>query len=167
MLDRVQGVNGIQLHLFEQALHHIEQRAAKHLAALSGGTLGIELRLATEGRERLRQMVKVRGADGEFVVRDLRSLSGGQYRRQSLAMILAFAEFIGDRACRTNMLVLDEVLNGLDSEGRRRVAALLTGLGYESVFVVSHDDDVGGDFSTIDMVEKNGASSHVIIDAGV
>ena len=38
-------------------------------------------------------------------------------------------------------------------------------LGYESIFLVLHDEDVGGDFARTDVIEKRGTTSQVIVDS--
>eukprot|EP00741_Cyanophora_paradoxa_P025462 tig00000382_g24580.t1 len=49
-------------------------------------------------------------ADGSLAERALRQLSGGQWRRQGLALALAFADFCQQRTgIRSNLIVLDEV----------------------------------------------------------
>ena len=51
-----------------------------------------------------------------------------------------------------NVLVLDEALQHLDGEGRERVASVVRNINRESVFLVSHDQTVGGNFDAVDTV---------------
>lgn len=72
--------------------------------------------------DRVVKRASARAADGSFRDRSLSQLSGGQWRRCSLALELAFAELTRQRSrFSCNVLVLDEVLSQLDSHGRARV----------------------------------------------
>lgn len=72
--------------------------------------------------EQVQRRVWVRAGGGRFVERSLAQLSGGQWRRASLALALAFTELArrrGKLSC--NLLVLDEAMVHLDTHGRAKV----------------------------------------------
>lgn len=72
--------------------------------------------------DRVVKRASARAADGGFRDRSLSQLSGGQWRRASLALELAFAELARQQSrFSCNLLVLDEVLSQLDAYGRARV----------------------------------------------
>lgn len=76
--------------------------------------------------EKIVKSVIVRSADGKYRERGLSQLSGGQWRRVSMALDLAFAEIIRRKgALRCNLIVMDEVLTHLDSAGREAVGSVL------------------------------------------
>ena len=80
------------------------------------------LRLSMDG-DRVVKRASTRAADGGFRDRSLSQLSGGQWRRASLALELAFVELARQRGrLSCNLLVLVEVLSQLDSYGRARVS---------------------------------------------
>ena len=80
----------------------------------------------------------VRSADGKYRERGLSQLSGGQWRRVSMALDLAFAEIIRRKgSLRCNLIVMDEVLTHLDSSGREAVGSVLRSM-------VSSSDSRGG-----------------------
>eukprot|EP00981_Chlorochromonas_danica_P004005 scaffold760_cov178-Ochromonas_danica.AAC.7 len=61
--------------------------------------------------------------------RALSLLSGGQWRRVSLALDLAFTDMIRKKGfLRCNLLVMDEVLSHLDGQGREAVGSVLRAL---------------------------------------
>jgi hypothetical protein len=63
---------------------------------------------------------------GSLRERSLSQLSGGQWRRVSLALDLAFADYVRDRGIlRSNVLVMDEILTHLDATGRHAVGTVL------------------------------------------
>lgn len=93
---------------------------SRYLNALSDGAL--QLRLSMDG-DRVVKRASARAADGGFRDRSLSQLSGGQWRRASLSLELAFVELARQRGrFSCNLLVLDEVLSQLDSCGRERVS---------------------------------------------
>lgn len=95
-------------------------RHRRYLDALSDGAL--QLRLSMDG-DRVVKRASARAADGGFRDRSLSQLSGGQWRRASLSLELAFVELARQRGrFSCNLLVLDEVLSQLDSYGRERVS---------------------------------------------
>ena len=76
--------------------------------------------------EKIVKSVMVRSADGKYRERGLSQLSGGQWRRVSMALDLAFAEIIRRKGTlRCNLIVMDEVLTHLDSAGREAVGSVL------------------------------------------
>ncbi len=65
----------------------------------------------------------------DYKERALSQLSGGQWRRVSFALDLAFTEVIKRRGLlRCNILVLDEILTHLDAQGREAVGSVLKAL---------------------------------------
>lgn len=86
--------------------------------------------------DRVVKRASTRAADGGFRDRSLSQLSGGQWRRASLALELAFVELARQRGrFSCNLLVLDEVLSQLDSYGRARVSKrICTEVFYRGVF---------------------------------
>ena len=70
-----------------------------------------------------------------YTERSLAQLSGGQWRRVSLALDLAFADCVRRQGrLRSNVLVLDEVLTHMDRAGRARVGTVLKALAGPSSF---------------------------------
>jgi DNA repair exonuclease SbcCD ATPase subunit len=64
----------------------------------------------------------IRASDSELRERALAQLSGGQWRRVSMALDLAFAEAIRRKGTlRSNLIVMDEILTHLDAMGREAV----------------------------------------------
>ena len=124
-LDELFGRRGVQAFVYEVAVLELQARAGKFLAVLSDDALRLRLSLAAEDGLVDRALL-VRLADGSFAQRSLHQLSGGQWRRLSLALTLALSEAALDRAgARCNLLVLDEVMQHLDAEGCARVGRLL------------------------------------------
>jgi DNA repair exonuclease SbcCD ATPase subunit len=111
----------------------LQRITARYLQAIAGGDLSLRLELdCGEGGDRIVRRVLVRtgadGADGrpQFVERSLSSVSGGQWRRCSLAFTLGFAELCARRGrLQSSLLILDEPLTHLDPIGQAAVGEVL------------------------------------------
>lgn len=88
--------------------------------------------------------------------------SGGQLKKMTIATDLALMDLAATRARgNVDLLILDEVLDGLDREGRARVLILLQSLRARcnSIFVISHETDVAEVFEHVVTTTKtNGVS---------
>lgn len=120
-LSEVLGARGIQQFLFINVIRQIEEIANRYLTILAEG--GIQLSLQGEwDTEKIIKRVLVRAADGELRERGLAQLSGGQWRRVSMSLDLAFAEVVRRKgALRCGLIVMDEILTHLDASGREAV----------------------------------------------
>lgn len=127
-LVSVLGTRGIQNFVFQNVIAQLESITNAYLMVLAEG--GIQLALQGDGadEDRIVKTVWVRSKDsqGEYRERNLAQLSGGQWRRVSLALDFAFAELIRRRGVlRCNLMVMDEVLTHLDASGRESVGTVL------------------------------------------
>lgn len=131
------GPRGIQSYIFKGIISQIEVIANSYLEVLAAG--GIHLSLFDESEdytEKIMKSVWIRGnADGKLKERGLSQLSGGQWRRVSMALDLAFAELVRRKGVlRCNLIVMDEVLTHLDASGREAVGTVLRAM-------VAHSQD--------------------------
>lgn len=102
--------------------------------------------------------------------------AGGQWRRLSLALSLAFSECSLERTGTScNLLVLDEVMQHLDTEGCMRVGKLLEDLisrrltCFTTVLVIlqtSVGEELGDAFDEVDVIVKRSDCSSVQSIAG-
>ena len=115
--------------------------------------------------EKIERVIHAHLGDGSRVGRSLRQLSGGERRRCALALALAHADLSMSRGGVTcDLLVLDEVLQHLDSEGIARVAVALRSLEKNTVLLTSQADSTTAHlFDTVDRVFKQGGSSGVAL----
>jgi DNA repair exonuclease SbcCD ATPase subunit len=124
LLSDAFGTRGIQTYVLQNAVTVLSTLSQAYLDELSDGAQRLELSL--EASDRIHRQAFVRAGDGEYRERPLGSLSGGQWRRCSLALTLGFAELVARRGhLRPSLLVLDEPLTHLDSAGRANVGRLL------------------------------------------
>ncbi len=145
-----------------------------HDTLLAADSLRLELSL---GEQMVDRTLLVRSARGSYSRRSLQQLSGGQWRRLSLALSLAFSQASLQRTHTTcNLIVLDEVMQHLDSEGCVRVARLLESLvegdtaEFETALVILQTavgEELGDSFDQVDVVVKQRDSSFVKSAAGL
>lgn len=156
------GPKGIQNYIFSTALVQLETLSNDYLQVLAEGGMELSLRSDEEGEKIIKTvMMKHASADGVFYKeRALSLLSGGQWRRVSLALDLAFTDMIRKQGkLRCNLLVMDEVLSHLDGQGREAVGSILRALASPSRHRALKDGSTtaygGVDVvDTQDMVEK-------------
>lgn len=123
---------------------------------------------------------------GEQYERSLRQLSGGERRRLAIGLALAYADVSARRLnVQSNLLILDEALQHLDSEGIERVVSVLRAIeseyssssssGYDDVnnvlkktvlLTTQADSETEKMFDGVDAVVKNKNRSEVLIGRG-
>jgi DNA repair exonuclease SbcCD ATPase subunit len=153
---------GLPSYALDTVVPMISAAANRYLQILSDGDLSVEVTTTAElkgggTRESLDFRFLVEGAAGVMP-------SGGQWRKFGLAIDLALMDLVVAReGARIDLLLLDEVLDGLDAEGRARVVTLLRALREtrSSIFVVSHDPGLQEHFENVVRVTKRGGASVV------
>lgn len=126
-LSEAFGQRGIQTFVMQSAVSALESSAQAYLDELSDGAQILELSL--DAGDRINRRAWVRSAHGVPKERALSALSGGQWRRCSFALNLAFADLVARRAnFRPSLCVMDEPLTHLDQSGRACVGQVLRGL---------------------------------------
>lgn len=177
------GARGIQTYILTNAVFALQVATQMYLDELSDGLLRLEMNL--DSGDRIIRTISIQSSDGTWVQRPLSSLSGGQWRRCSLAISLGFSDLISRRGkFRSSLLVLDEPLTHLDSSGRDNVGKLLrkivkehkseelegslfTGLHVSTVLVILQDlaaEELAESFDCIDEVTKKAGFSKVSVD---
>jgi DNA repair exonuclease SbcCD ATPase subunit len=136
----------------------VAARANKYLEILADGDLRIKLDTLTtlKGggvREKLSFTTTVEGQQDV-------PMSGGQLKKVTLATDLALMDLLAKReGAAVDLLLLDEVLDGLDAAGRSRIMDLLSHLRSQrsTIIVISHDPEIVEKFGkTITVIKKNG-----------
>lgn len=102
------GPRGIQTYILRNVVMALQTASQMYLDDLSEGQQ--RLTISLDAGDRITRTSSVRGPDGCWVDRPLSSLSGGQWRRCSLAVTLGFADLVCSKGkLRSSLLVLDEV----------------------------------------------------------
>jgi DNA repair exonuclease SbcCD ATPase subunit len=180
-LGELFGQRGVQTFVLQTAVEALEAMSQTYLDDLSDGAQ--RLRLSLDAGDRITRTALVSGADGNYKERPLASLSGGQWRRCSLALTFGFAELLARKGkIRPSLCVLDEPLTHLDQFGRAKVGEVIRrilrppgddglkgfgGLGMSTVIIILQDlaaEELDEAFDCIDEVVKENSQSRVKID---
>lgn len=175
------GQRGVQTFVLENVVSQLESLTQSYLDELSDGAQRFSLSLDTG--DRILRSAQVCGSDGSFKSRPLATLSGGQWRRCSMALSFGFAELMANRGkLRSSLIVLDEPLTHLDQFGRSKVGDVIrkmlcsntgdplvgTGsLGVSTVLMILQDlaaEELEEAFDHIDEVVKMNSQSRVKVD---
>jgi DNA repair exonuclease SbcCD ATPase subunit len=173
------GARGVQTFVLQNAIEALQTISQTYLDELSDGSQRLELSL--DAGDRISRKAMVRSPGGGFVERPLSSLSGGQWRRCSLALSLGFADLVARRGrLKTSLCVLDEPLTHLDRSGRSSVGRLLRGLlrqgergglsnsmSVSTILLILQDlaaEELEESFDHIDEVTKDDGLSFVSVD---
>lgn len=129
----------------------------RRLAHCSGGKLQLQLSF-NEKSGSIEKSVLVRCWDGRQSARSISQLSGGEWRRVSLAFSLAFTELKRARlGLSCSYLVFDEAMQHMDLEGQAAMSSVLREQEFTTAIVIAHglaSDDLYGGFDSVDIVEK-------------
>lgn len=158
------GNAGIKSYLLDSVTPFLNKRANYYLSKLAGNTTQIEFSTQT------------RLATGElrdkFEVRILNSVGGDSYesnstgerRRIDLAISLALQDLVMTRSKgRLNVLLYDEIFDGLDAIGCENAILLLQEMqkSVESIFVITHNDILKSYFDRFLIVTKENGETKV------
>lgn len=184
------GQRGVQTYILQNAVDSLQTLAQTYLDQMSNGSLRLELSL--DAGDKITRRAFVLGSDGQFKERPLSTLSGGQWRRSSLALTFGFAELVARKGrLRCSMCVLDEPLTHLDRSGRDNFGALVRGMirrhqpeeaiegpsadqhrvsgfGMSTIIIILQDlaaEELEEAFDSIDTVVKENGASSVQVDS--
>lgn len=155
------GQRGLPSFLLDAVMPYLTDRSNHYLGILSDGDLQVEFSTTREtAKGDTRDEIDIRRRIEGF---DDVDSSGGQEKKFELSTDLALMDLAGRNVERPSLILLDEVLDGLDAEGCARILRLLYELRkrHKSVFVISHDEGISEDFEHLVWVTKdaNGVST--------
>lgn len=151
------GSHGLPSLLLDSCMPFLTERSNHYLKTLADGDIAVEFSTQRElksSKGEMRDEIQVKwNVEGYEDV----TPSGGQLKKISIAVDLALMDLAASREGEgVKLLALDEVLDGLDVEGRSRVLLLLKELRASrgTVFVTSHDPGLAENFERTIIVEK-------------
>jgi DNA repair exonuclease SbcCD ATPase subunit len=155
---------GIRSYLLDQIVPFLNDRVGHYLDILTDG--GIEATFHTvkelasgEKRENFNLEITNKNAADTY-----EGNSGGEKRRIDLGVALGFNDFLASRSGkRFNLLLLDEVFEGVDADGLYYVIKVLEDIARRksSVFVITHRDELKSYFSDEILLKRNDGLSYV------
>lgn len=147
------GPSGLPSIVLDSVMPKLTERANHYLAILADGDIVGEFRTQrTLASGDVRDKIEMSWTiEGNVDV----TPSGGQQTKINLAVGLALMDLAAERSS-VDIVLIDEVLDGLDAEGTRRMLDLLCDLRARkrSVFVVSHEQGMSEVFEAGLMVVK-------------
>jgi len=155
---------GMPSYMLDSVMPYITERANHYLETLADGDIKMvfdtqrELKSSKgDYRDEIDIQWEVEG------VADSYPPSGGQLKKMEIAADLALMDLVASReGGRLDLLMLDEVLDGLDAEGCHRVIRLLQELRrYRgTIFVISHEAEVSEAFEkAITAIKEGGVTT--------
>ena len=154
------GNAGIRSMLLDEKIPALNISAEKYSELLTDGAMRIRFNpVATlasgERREKFTVEVTVRGQPTTYEL-----CSDGQRRRVDIITTLALSDLAAAQiGGPLNLLILDEVFDGLDATGMERAAQMLLHMERESIFVITHSDNMASLFHSVaTVVYENGYS---------
>lgn len=150
-LKNVFAANGLKAYIFKAMLDELNQYTAKY-----GTKLGCSIRFSLD-------LTKVSApfsticSLGEMVNKEYKEFSGGQKQRLDIVLMFAMNDLLSS-STEINLLIMDEVFEGLDEQGESDVFELIWGkTENKSVYVISHSQVLNTLHSkTIELVNNNG-----------
>lgn len=155
---------GIRSYMLDRIVPFLNERVGHYLNILTEG--GIEAVFHTtkelasgESRDNFNLEITNRNAADTY-----EGNSGGEKRRIDLGVALGFNDFLASRSGkRFNILLLDEVFEGIDEDGLYYVIKVLEDIARRksSVLVITHRDELKSYFSDEILMERSGGLSYV------
>jgi DNA repair exonuclease SbcCD ATPase subunit len=155
------GAKGLRSLLLDSSLPLLNEEAARISRAVTGGTIKVEFSATSElksGKTVDKFEVRV---DNKHGAATYLGNSAGERAKADLCVGLALQRLVASRSSASfNVCFFDEVFDHLDSAAHERVVDVLSEIDKESVFVVSHNDDLKAWFpAALRIVKKKGFSS--------
>lgn len=154
---------GLPSYILDAVMPYVAERANHYLETLADGDITMnfstqrKMKSSKEMRDEIDISWEIEGLEDSYPP------SGGQLKKMEIATDLALMDLVATREGETiDILALDEILDGLDSEGRQRVLTLLMEMRKRrgSVFVISHETEMSEVFEKAIIVKKrDGVSS--------
>jgi DNA repair exonuclease SbcCD ATPase subunit len=154
---------GLPSYVLDSVMPFITTRTNHYLNTLADGDIVMRFdtqRILKSKKDELRDEIdiswEIEGID------DNPPPSGGQFKKMEIATDLSLMDLVASREGKhLDILMMDEVLDGLDDEGRQRVLQLLHALRSRrgTIFVISHEVDMAEIFEKSIVVTKEGGTS--------
>jgi DNA repair exonuclease SbcCD ATPase subunit len=156
---------GVASYLMDSIMPAISERANHYLGILADGDITVQFDTQSklksgDTREKLSISWVIEGEADT-------TPSGGQRKKISIAVDLALMDLVAQRErAAVDLLLMDEMLDGLDVTGRDRVMSLLNELRQKrsTIVVISHDNDIAQMFERTLTVRKMGRRAELLGD---
>lgn len=157
---------GLPSYVLDAVMPYITDRANHYLETLADGDITMNFTTQRElksskgdYRDEIDIQWEIEGIEDSYPP------SGGQLKKMEIATDLALMDLVATReGGHLDMLMLDEVLDGLDGEGCNRVLQLLQNLraARGTIFVISHETEVAEVFEKALFAVKKGGKTKLV-----
>ena len=132
VLTKTFSTTGLVAYKIECLVKDLEEITNKYLIDLSDGRFQIGFKISAS--DKLNVIITDNGKDIEIL-----ALSGGEKARVNVATLLAIRKLMQTlSSSRINLLILDETVETLDTDGKERLVEVLLREEYLNTFLVSH-----------------------------
>jgi len=132
ILQKTFSTNGLIAYKIECLVKDLEDLANKYLAELSDGRFQLTFKVTAS--DKLNIIITDNGVDIDIV-----ALSGGEKARVNTATLLAIRKLMQSLSnARINLLVLDETIDSLDTDGKEKLVEVLLKEEHLNTFLISH-----------------------------
>jgi DNA repair exonuclease SbcCD ATPase subunit len=155
------GAKGLRSLLLDTSLPLLNEEASRISRAVTGGSISIEFSATSDlksGKTVDKFEVRV---DNKHGAGTYQGNSAGERAKVDLCVGLALQRLVASRSSASfNVIFFDEVFDHLDGAAHERVVDVLSEIDKDSVFVVSHDEDLKAWFpASLRVVKKGGFST--------
>jgi len=158
------GNQGLKSFILDSILPTLNSKADYYSRILTGGEFIVSFKTQSQlksGEERERFAIEISQKGSK---RSYKASSAGEKRRVDLCVLLALQGLVASFGPHDlNILFFDEIFDALDKTGSEKVTDLLIeeSRGKDSVFVITHSEDLRNYFDNIITVTKKGGVSKI------
>jgi DNA repair exonuclease SbcCD ATPase subunit len=154
---------GLPSHMMDAIMPALTDRANHYLGILADGDINISFDTQSKLKSgEAREKISINWIiEGEADT----TPSGGQRKKISIAVDLALMDIVATRErASIDILLIDELLDGLDRTGRQRIMSLLSELRQQrsTILVISHDSDITELFENTLIVRKEARKAELL-----
>ena len=132
VLNKTFSTTGLVAYKIECLVKDLEEITNKYLVDLSDGRFQISFKINSS--DKLNVVITDNGKDIEIL-----ALSGGERARVNVATLLAIRKLMQTlSSSRINLLILDETVEALDTDGKEKLVEVLLKEEHLNTFLVSH-----------------------------
>lgn len=155
-LTAVFGLQGVKSHVLSAVLPFVNKRIEHYMDILTEGKFNAFISsksTAKNGNTSDKMTIDILSQDTGSKYSEL---STGEQRKVDLSISLSLQDYLLSKIPDTNFEVFDEVFDGLDEASMQSVIQILKerAKGVDTVFVVSHNDNLKDQFENIITIEK-------------
>ena len=158
------GPKGVPSLFIETVLPQISERIQKYADILTGGDVIVDLKAYSETKSKtVREAIQISAVNmkGAAVYG---ANSTGERNRIDLAVTLGLIDYFKDmKVFESNLLMCDEIFDGLDATGVEQALIALDAADLSSVIVVSHHEHLKPLFPETLYVQKQNGKAELII----